>query len=215
MDRPQKAAAFELIGGRACLDFANTLGGKRGAHTTEKLTDHAALLRWAAQASLISRAEAKRLAAAAALHPQRAAEALADALTLRETLHALFDALAHHRAPPAGELSFFNSLLSSAHESRRLVHGKEGFSLAFADRPGDLAPFLRLLALDAADLLISPDARLVRVCAEELEDRCDWVFLDTSRGAKRRFCSMADCGNRAKQRRFYRRAQAGRSMVTD
>jgi predicted RNA-binding Zn ribbon-like protein len=28
--------------------------------------------------------------------------------------------------------------------------------------------------------------------------RCDWLFLDTSRGGKRRWCSMRTCGNREK-----------------
>ncbi len=30
---------------------------------------------------------------------------------------------------------------------------------------------------------------------------CSWVFLDTSRGYRRRWCSSADCGNRARVRR--------------
>ncbi|TIU06903.1 MAG: CGNR zinc finger domain-containing protein, partial [Mesorhizobium sp.] len=28
--------------------------------------------------------------------------------------------------------------------------------------------------------------------------RCGWLFLDTSRGGKRRWCSMRTCGNREK-----------------
>ena len=32
-----------------------------------------------------------------------------------------------------------------------------------------------------------------------------WVFVDETKNRSRRFCSMADCGNRAKQRRFQER----------
>jgi predicted RNA-binding Zn ribbon-like protein len=38
-----------------------------------------------------------------------------------------------------------------------------------------------------------------RVCAN---DGCRWVFEDTSRGGRRRWCDMRSCGNRAKVRRY-------------
>jgi predicted RNA-binding Zn ribbon-like protein len=38
-----------------------------------------------------------------------------------------------------------------------------------------------------------------RICAN---DGCRWVFEDTSRGGRRRWCDMNTCGNRAKVRRF-------------
>jgi predicted RNA-binding Zn ribbon-like protein len=39
---------------------------------------------------------------------------------------------------------------------------------------------------------------------------CSWLFLDTSRNRSRRWCSMEDCGNRAKARRHYERRQKAR-----
>ena len=36
-------------------------------------------------------------------------------------------------------------------------------------------------------------------------DGCCWLFLDHSRGAGRRWCSMADCGTEAKKRRYVQR----------
>ncbi|HET8727128.1 MAG TPA: CGNR zinc finger domain-containing protein, partial [Alphaproteobacteria bacterium] len=38
---------------------------------------------------------------------------------------------------------------------------------------------------------------------------CGWLFLDTSKNAKRRWCDMRYCGNRAKAHRHYERARAG------
>jgi predicted RNA-binding Zn ribbon-like protein len=32
---------------------------------------------------------------------------------------------------------------------------------------------------------------------------CGWLFLDESRGKRRRWCDMNDCGGRAKARRYY------------
>ena len=44
-----------------------------------------------------------------------------------------------------------------------------------------------------------------RICAN---DACRWVFEDTSRGGRRRWCDMQSCGNRAKVRRFRSRQRA-------
>ncbi len=62
---------------------------------------------------------------------------------------------------------------------------------------------LARLAQSAADLLGNP-GRLARVRVCEGEG-CGWLFVDDSRSARRRWCSMSDCGNRAKARAHYRR----------
>ncbi|MBV7483963.1 CGNR zinc finger domain-containing protein [Bordetella sp. BOR01] len=59
------------------------------------------------------------------------------------------------------------------------------------------------LALSAQSLIA--DGLLPRL--HECEG-CTWLFLDTSRGGRRRWCSMATCGNRAKARRHYQARQA-------
>jgi predicted RNA-binding Zn ribbon-like protein len=42
----------------------------------------------------------------------------------------------------------------------------------------------------------------LRVCASET---CDWAFFDASRTAKRKWCDMTTCGNRAKAARHRER----------
>jgi predicted RNA-binding Zn ribbon-like protein len=43
------------------------------------------------------------------------------------------------------------------------------------------------------------------VCAHP---ECRWVFSDASRGARRKWCDMATCGNRAKVARHRERKRA-------
>jgi predicted RNA-binding Zn ribbon-like protein len=57
----------------------------------------------------------------------------------------------------------------------------------------------------AAEFLTSDDVRHLRACASP---KCGWVFLDTSRNRRRRWCAMQVCGNRAKVRRFYARRES-------
>ncbi|WP_086829704.1 CGNR zinc finger domain-containing protein [Allokutzneria sp. NRRL B-24872] len=61
---------------------------------------------------------------------------------------------------------------------------------------------LAVVALHAIRLVLSPPARPVCSC-----DGCGWFFVDTSRGRRRRWCSMKTCGNQAKAARFRSRDQ--------
>ena len=46
--------------------------------------------------------------------------------------------------------------------------------------------------------LTAGDPERIRICDN---DTCRWVFYDTSRTGRRRWCDMATCGNRAKAAR--------------
>ena len=58
------------------------------------------------------------------------------------------------------------------------------------------------IVLAAAELLTSDRRTQIHECGGE---GCGWLFLDTSRNRRRRWCTMRGCGNRAKARRFYER----------
>ncbi|MGK9243238.1 CGNR zinc finger domain-containing protein, partial [Inquilinus limosus] len=74
--------------------------------------------------------------------------------------------------------------------------------------PGPAGPpgLLRPIALSAAALLTGPRAGRVRQCQDERG--CGWLFIDESRAQNRRWCSMGDCGNRAKASRHRARLRA-------
>jgi predicted RNA-binding Zn ribbon-like protein len=67
--------------------------------------------------------------------------------------------------------------------------------------PQPVRAALAALARDGIETIVTA-ARKLRVC--EGPD-CDSVFSDGSRGGRRRWCSMARCGNRAKAAAFRRR----------
>ncbi|MGB8941747.1 MAG: CGNR zinc finger domain-containing protein, partial [Streptomyces sp.] len=71
------------------------------------------------------------------------------------------------------------------------------------------AALLAVVARDAVDLLTDPAARaLMRQCEG---DTCPIVYLDTSRGRRRRWCSSEVCGNRERVARHRRRAALARA----
>ena len=77
----------------------------------------------------------------------------------------------------------------------------DGDALAWTWPAADAHTPVHRLAHAAIELITS-EADLAR-----LRDApaCRWLFLDHSRGAGRRWCSMADCGTEAKKRRYVQR----------
>jgi predicted RNA-binding Zn ribbon-like protein len=72
--------------------------------------------------------------------------------------------------------------------------------MVVADRPADAA----------VDLLRTLDVRHLKTCPLA-DGGCGWLFLDRSRNSSRRWCSMDDCGARAKARRLTARRRDARS----
>ncbi len=72
---------------------------------------------------------------------------------------------------------------------------------------------LARLAEPVVDAVASGDTGRFRICAN---DDCRWVFEDASRTGRRRWCSMASCGNRAKaaRHRARRRDQLAAAAAT-
>ncbi|MFJ2262942.1 CGNR zinc finger domain-containing protein [Streptomyces sp. NPDC087844] len=65
---------------------------------------------------------------------------------------------------------------------------------------------VRLLALEATELLAGPLAQLRRCQGPG----CGWFFLDRSRSHTRQWCRSGDCGNRERVRRHYERSRGSR-----
>ena len=53
---------FRLVGGALCLDFCNTVGGKRGATTRENLNSYRDFISWCEQTGTVQKSEAEALA---------------------------------------------------------------------------------------------------------------------------------------------------------
>lgn len=197
---------FELSGGVLCLDFANTLSYRGRVAPVERLTSYAALVAWGQQADVLTDREAQRLARAAACRPTEATTVHAHALTLREVLYRLFSAVAAGRAPDAADLTTLNRRLAQTLGWLQIGATPEGFRWRWNGPEDALDRLLWPVLRSAADLLTSAPLRHVRECAAP---DCGWLFLDTTRNRRRRWCDMQGCGNRAKVRRHRERQKQG------
>jgi predicted RNA-binding Zn ribbon-like protein len=85
---------------------------------------------------------------------------------------------------------------------QQLCRGGECCEWEWPAEEADLRQVLWPVIQSAAELVTSPDVARIRECGAP---DCNWLFLDHSRGGRRKWCDMSTCGNRAKARRYYER----------
>jgi predicted RNA-binding Zn ribbon-like protein len=191
---------LRLLGGRLCLDFANTVEYRGSAREFDLLVSYRVLVRWGIRAEVISPAEGERL-----LREVSAAEADAAfqrALALREVIYRIFAACAQKAPIPTGELAALDAALITVVAHRKLALTPDGPAWDWHEWQSPdrvLGP----VVLSAAELLTSGVLDRVRQCPG-----CTWLFMDDSPKHNRVWCDMRICGNRAKAQRHYRRQKS-------
>ena len=115
---------WEFVGGRLCLDFINTVGGRVGPATVlrDKLADYRDLLEWSRLASIANPTESRNLARLSASHQQHAEPILARAVVLREALYRIFKSAIEGRRPRPADLDTLSRELRVARARERLTH---------------------------------------------------------------------------------------------
>ncbi|PWN01419.1 hypothetical protein DJ010_17820 [Nocardioides silvaticus] len=174
----------EAIGGHLALDLVNTVSWRPDPHrTVDRLSDAAALARWADFVGLHHAAVTERT--------------VAEVRRLRERVHRVVQPLATGAEPAAADVA----------ACRRLLLDAVGRAQVVSLMPVELTAtsVYDELALAAWALLEREDARRLRQCRA---DDCGWLFLDRTKNASRVWCSSADCGNRDRARRHYARRTA-------
>ncbi len=190
------------VSGNLCLDFINTLEWRNDEQKKiEWLPDFLALIQWSEYCKIIDNKYAQKIIKKALREPQVAERTYHKAIELRELLYNIFSSFALSGKVYPQDLENFNQLLTdSLAKVGRIVPIVGGFAWSFDLRNNSLEFFLSPIIKSAVDLLLSPEIRRVKQCAN---NACGWLFIDKSRNKSRRWCSMEDCGNRAKAKRHY------------
>src|SRR5689334_6107154 len=101
MAKIQTNPNWKFVGGRLCLDFINTVGGRVGSTTVlrEKLVSYPDLLEWSRLAAIATPSEVHALARLAQSRPQQARSILTRGILLRESLYRIFVSAVDARRP--------------------------------------------------------------------------------------------------------------------
>ena len=212
------AAEMRLIGGRLCLDFINTVDGRKSYSPRkasrsidnvlgDKLVEYSDLVAWSRHAGIVTATEAERLIQESKRNAGEARNVFDRAIALREALYRICQAIMAGRRPQTVDLETVNDELLRARTHERLAHEANGFTWEWAGSEAALDRMLWSIAQSAAELLTSVDLSRLRECVGE---ECGWLFEDTSRNRSRQWCNMQDCGNLAKVRRYRTRLRGGK-----
>lgn len=189
--------AFAFEADQLALDFLNA--------ELEPAQD--VVVAWLRQAGLATEDDERRLAAS----PPMARILAGEALRLRDAVRDAVEAFERGALLPEPALFALDRVLDGRRTALRVQARGAGAVLTEEVElrfPGGL---LAPVAAAAAELLATGDRSRLRRCAAQ---GCVRWFYDVSRNGRRRWCSMARCGNRAKVAAHYRRHRGGSAPST-
>lgn len=173
-----------LATGRLCLELVATVHGRLSGAPNDDLLDGARVAEW--------------LAAIGAETGERPADGdVGHYLDVREAIYRLVTSAATGDVADVeqrnADVALVNAWARGPAPVPQLRVGEQGLvSDTALPTPRQV---LTMVARDAIDLLAAPEAARLHQCDG---NHCGTVFLDTSRGGRRRWCSSDRCGNRAR-----------------
>jgi predicted RNA-binding Zn ribbon-like protein len=181
-----------LIGDHPSLDFLNTVP-RIDEVLVDALQSDRDVVRWM---------EAVGWAVEADLAAIKAGSLLEAARTLRDTMRTLVE---RRKAEKRIDLDSLNAYLVKSRSYLKIVREKYG-TLELRRKWKQRSPeeILAPLAESTAGLLANGDFSLVRKCEN---GECVLWFYDRTKSHQRRWCSMAQCGNRHKVAAYRKRQQ--------
>jgi predicted RNA-binding Zn ribbon-like protein len=185
------------LGDDQALELLNTRAVPAPGVQVELIGDGAGYLAWLTRAGLIEERDLEAIAAR--FSPVELDEAAAAARDLRERLRlAVMAWIEDPAAPiPSEVIDRLNTVLESGQRFAQLhPDNTGGLEVHDHHRWTHLAQLLVPVAETWARLLADGEPALVRQC-----EGCTIIFYDRTKAHRRRWCSMALCGNREKVRR--------------
>ncbi|RYY58657.1 MAG: zf-CGNR multi-domain protein [Chitinophagaceae bacterium] len=193
---------LQLDGGIPCLDLVNAAVDTEVDVLVERLHTYSDLLVLAERSGLLDRLVIRSLSAHAKSRPAEANAVMLKMREVREDMYTVFLDLATHKLKQVdkGALDRLNVAIAWAASARKLEVVKNKIVPVWDMDAAGLSLPLRAFVMSAQDLLLNHRQELVKKCVS-----CAWLFLDTSKSHRRKWCDMQSCGSAAKSKRYYRR----------
>jgi len=200
---PRPISVIRLDGGRLCIDFVNSIHDRHAAVAEDYLATPERYLEWAQRVGAVSFGEGIQLPRS---DLDRAC-LMTDIRALRDAVYRLLVAWLEGETLPAGPLRIANNWLRKAWLDQALANNGQ---LMLGSVQGDATLPLKRVALDLVDTLAEARAAgfKLKLCANQ--SSCGWIFADTSKNGRRRWCAMETCGTASKMATLRRRSSAAR-----
>lgn len=192
---------YRHIGGLLCLDFTNTVGprvARPDKSVQEYLRTFADLVSWSEHAGTVGGNRARLLRRRSDQDPDGAHRAVVRAKAVRETVYAVFEAIANGEAPARRPLADLQTTYTEAMSRAELTTTDDGLDWSW-NRDRQLECLIWPIVRSAVDTVTTADYSRIKQCGGH-DGSCGWLFYDTSRNGLRRWCSMQACGTWEKTR---------------
>ena len=188
-----------LLGGRLAINFAN-VPSYPGAPSQDLSWEE--LIAFLQGSNIVSAERASSLLALSGSDPDAAQALLSRSVRLRDALRRAFGAMVRKEGIAREWAEPINQILRITEGHDELVFAGDSWKMEFQAREGGLDWLLAAVARSAAEILVEGTQARLRICGNPA---CGLFFSDNSRTHRRRWCSMAICGNRHKVASFARR----------
>ncbi len=202
------AEKHKYVANNLSLDFVNSVSGRTVSGEKDpldykvlddKLKNYSDLIVWAHKAGIIDESGVEKLNRFAKKDPKSSYKVFKKAILLREAIYRIFISLVKREEPEDKDIELLNRECTRAREHQKLQFDSDRFKWELDLQNEDPENIIWQTALSASELLTSESLHRVKECGG---DDCGWLFLDTSKNGSRQWCSMKDCGNLAKVRKF-------------
>ena len=202
-------ATLQLDGGCPVFDFTNTISNRNDPDYFDYLTKYDDFVEWINKIKLLPKGKMDAIAAFSKSHTRKSADTLRQIIEVRKVVFKLFSSLAQQQKADRETVDAFNGFFSEALSNMRVEVGrKEVATSFFVSEKTILKEPLYILVKNAFDILSTQSFDRIKECPT-----CRWLFLDTTKNGKRRWCNMQVCGSNDKARRYYQRKKESSNPV--
>jgi predicted RNA-binding Zn ribbon-like protein len=198
---PNSASSPPLLGGRLSVDFVN-------ACPPNLELSWERLVHFLNSTNIVSAPRGTQLLSLPQSDPQAAEALLLKARRLGSTLRRVFTAMLRKQRMAGEWMEPINEILRITEGHDEVLDQGGIWKIEFVAREGGLAWLLAAVARSGAEIIAEGARARLRICANA---PCGLFFYDESRTRRRRWCSMAVCGNRSKVAAFARKHRSART----
>jgi predicted RNA-binding Zn ribbon-like protein len=192
---PSSSSVPQLLGGRLSLDFVNATPSNAELSWEQ-------LIGFLESTRVVSVERGAQLLSLPQSDPQAAEALLLKAQRLGSALRTVFAAMLRKQRIAGEWIEPLNNILRITEGHDELVSQAGIWKIEFVAREGGLDWLLAAVARSGAEIIAEGARARLRLCANP---HCGLFFYDNSRTRRRRWCSMAVCGNRSKVAAFARK----------
>lgn len=182
------------------MNFINTVHGRNEVPLRDYLFHILDLISWAQKLEVISPKDAKKLENHANSGIVKGLEFFNHAINLRELLYRIFHSVSLKKDISGDDLNAFNKILSSHFSHVKLNYENKLFNVEHEHPDNQYYKIISPVINDAYSLLLLNNTERIKECPS-----CGWLFLDTTKNGKRRWCNMKTCGSNIKALDWYYR----------